>query len=341
MEYVNDEEKPRPTPEEYLAERKRSMRSKSLWAIGIGAALISGHLLLFAFVILGGEPKTVVGWADLFRSIYFLLGLFAMAGGIYGLRESNRLTLEDLVPSREAIEFARKIEFIKPYFSYTLAGSLIAVFITQMVVDAGSRTADDALSLSIQRAGLVKSLMFADGEWWRLLTGAMVHGSVLHIFFNGYALYGFGSLVEYVSNKAHLAIVMLLAILSGAIASTIFMPDTPTVGASGGIMGLIGYLAIYGLRRRRQLMPGFLRAMLTNIAFIAAFGIIGFKIIDNFAHFGGLLVGVAYGFISIPRDLREDPRRVPAAIDILGYVSVAIFVAACIFSILLIKGAIG
>jgi membrane associated rhomboid family serine protease len=340
MEFVKDEEEPRLTPEQYLAERKQSMRAKSLWAVGIGSALVAGHILMFGYAILGGGSPAVVGWADLFRSIYFVLGLFALAGGAFGLREAKRLTLEDLVPTREAIEFARQIEFIKPYFSYAMVGSLAAVFVTQMVVDSGFRGGDDALSFSIQRAGLVKDLMWSNGEWWRLLTGGLVHGGVLHILFNGYALFGFGSLIEYVSNKAHLAIVMLLAILGGALASTFFMPLTPTVGASGGIMGLIGYLAVYGFRRRRQLMPGFLRAMLTNIAFIAAFGIIGFKIIDNFAHLGGLLIGAAYGFLSVPRDLRDDPRKVSSTVEILGYVSIAIFVAGCIFSILLIKGAI-
>jgi membrane associated rhomboid family serine protease len=341
MKFVNDEEEePRLTPEQYLAERKKSMRTKSLWAVGIGSALVAGHLFLFGYVILSEGEQEVVGWADLFRSIYFVLGVFALAGGAFGLREAKWLTLEDLVPTREAIEFARKIEFIKPYFSYVMVGCIVAVFITQMVVDTGYRAGDGVLSLSIQRAGLVKNVMIANGEWWRLLTGGLVHGGLMHIFFNGYALFGFGSLIEYVSNKAHLAIVMLLAILGGALASTFFMPLTPTVGASGGIMGLIGYLAVYGFRRRRQLMPGFLRAMLTNIAFIAAFGIIGFQIIDNFAHMGGLLIGAAYGFLFVPRDLRDDPREVSSAIDILGYVAIAVFVAASIFSILLIKGAI-
>lgn len=342
MEYVNDEqEEPQQTPEEYLAERKKSLRTKSWWAIGAGLFVVAAHLVLFAIVIFGAGEQSIVGWSDLLRSLFFILALMAIAGGIYGLREANRMTLEDLIPSREAIEFASQFEFIKPYFSYFLVGAIAAVYITQMVVDAEVRTAADELPASIARAGLIKPAVVNGGEWWRLLTGATVHGSLIHIFFNGYALLGFGRLIEYFSNRAHLAIVMLLSIIAGSLASTYFMPLTPTVGASGGIMGLIGFLAIYGSRRRRQLMPGFLKAMLTNIAFIAAFGLIAFSIIDNFAHFGGLAVGVIYGLIAVPKDLDRNPREVPQAVTILGYAAIAIFAAACVFSMLLMKGTIG
>jgi membrane associated rhomboid family serine protease len=82
-----------------------------------------------------------------------------------------------------------------------------------------------------------------------------LHGGILHIFFNGQALLGFGGLIEYLSNRAHLLIVFVLAIIGGGLCSLFFMPDGNSVGASGGIMGLIGYLAIYGFRRKRQLPP--------------------------------------------------------------------------------------
>lgn len=339
MEYVKDENEPQLTPEEYLAARKSSMRTKSWWAIGIGVFIVAGHLLLFAIVILSGQSGEMIGFADLFRSIFFVLGLFAIAGGAFGLREARRLTFEDLVPTREAIEFSRQIESIKPWFSYVMVGSIVAVFLTQMVTDPGA--ASDDGPASIMRAGLIKPLVYYNGEWWRLLTGATVHAGALHIFFNGYALYGFGSLIEFISNRAHLANVMLLSVIGGSLASLIFMPDANSVGASGGIMGLIGYLAVYGFRRRRQLMPGFLRAMLTNIAFIAAFGVIAYQIIDNFAHFGGLLIGVGYGYVSVPRDLHENPREVSPAVTVLGYLSLAVFAAIAVFSILLIRGVIG
>lgn len=343
MEYVNDEEQePKQlTPEEYLAERKRSIRVKSWWAIGIGGVVVIAHVLLFAIVIFGAGDRSVIAWGDLLRSLFFVLGLMAIAGGAYGLREARRLSLEDLVPSPEAIEFARGIEGITPYFTYFMLGALAAVYITQMVVDSEVPVGVDQTSTAILRTGLLKPLVIHQGEWWRILTGGVVHGSLIHIGFNGYALYGFGRLVEYFSNRAHLAIVMVLAIVTGNIASTVFLPNSASIGASGGIMGLIGFLAIYGVRRRRQLMPGFLRVMLTNIVFVALFGLIAFSIIDNFAHFGGLLAGTLYGLIVIPRDLHKNPRTVPFLITFLGYVAIGVFAATCVFSMLLMKGTLG
>jgi membrane associated rhomboid family serine protease len=174
------------------------------------------------------------------------------------------------------------------------------------------------------------------GEYWRILTGAALHGGFIHIFFNGQALYGFGGLIEYLSNRAHLAIVFVLAIIGGGLCSLVFMPDGNSVGASGGIMGLIGYLAIYGYRRKRQLPPDFLKSMLINVGFIAAFGLIAYQIVDNFAHIGGFIVGAIYGFLQIPRDLTKNPREAGAVVELLGYAAMIVFVFTCIFSILLL-----
>jgi membrane associated rhomboid family serine protease len=114
------------------------------------------------------------------------------------------------------------------------------------------------------------------------------------------------------------------------------MPETASIGASGGIMGLIGYLAIFGYRRKRQMPPDFLKSMLINIGFIAAFGLVAYQIIDNFAHLGGLIIGAIYGFVQVPGDLLKNPRRTNTLTEILGLIALGIFVATSVFSILLI-----
>jgi membrane associated rhomboid family serine protease len=114
------------------------------------------------------------------------------------------------------------------------------------------------------------------------------------------------------------------------------MPDGSSVGASGGIMGLIGYLAIFGYRRKRQLPPDFLKTMLINIGFIAAFGLIAYQIVDNFGHLGGLLTGAIYGFVQIPSDGRKNPRETSVVAGIFGIIALGVFAAASIFSILLL-----
>lgn len=326
MQYVNDEETPERqiSPEEYLAEQKSAIRKRSYWAIGIGGFLVAAHLAwLVLFSLAGLNPDFSV----LFRSILFILGLFILGGGVWGVRYAKNLKLEDLIPTPEAIEFARQSQLSTPYFTYVLVGLLIAVMLCEFSV---------GIEESRTIAGLEKDNFWARGEYWRLVTAATLHGSILHIFFNGQALLGLGGLVEFLSNRAHLLIVFVLAIVVGSLCSLFFMPFGNSVGASGGIMGLFGYLAVYAFRRKRQLPPDFLKNILINIGFIAAFGLIAYQIIDNFAHLGGFLAGAIYGFVQIPGDLQKNPRETGAVVELVGYAALIIFVFACLFSILLL-----
>jgi len=327
MQYVKDDETPERqiSPEEYLAEQKSAIRKRAFWGIGIGAFVVVAHLAWLAlFSVAGLKPDFTV----LFRSILFILGLFMLGGGVWGLYYARNLKLEDLAASPEAIEFARQSAFSTPYFTYLLVGLIVAVTLCQMTA---------GLDESRDIAGLIKKDFWSRGEYWRLLTYGTLHGGILHIFFNGQALLGFGGLIEYLSNRAHLLVVFVLAIIGGGLCSLFLMPDSiPSLGASGGIMGLIGYLAIYGFRRQRQLPPDFLKNMLINVAFIAAFGLIAYQIIDNFAHIGGFLTGAVYGLVQIPRDLQKNPREVGAVVELLGYAALIVFVLSCLFSALLL-----
>lgn len=320
LQYEKSEEnEPLPTPEEYLEQQKRAIRRRSYWFLAFGI-LITAFLLAAVFA---GFATT----EDLFRNIFFILGLFGLGGGVWGIYYAKKLALKDLIPSPEAIEFIRQGQLTKPYFSYVLVGCIVVVTLFQW------RTGIDE---SAELAGLVKPLVWK-GDLWRLVTYATLHGFFpIHLYFNAQALYGFGSLIESIANRAHLAAVFLLAVIGGGLVSLFFMPDVVSIGASGGIMGLIGYLAIYGYRRRRQLPPDFLKGMLINIGFIAAFGIVAYKIVDNFGHLGGLLTGAIYGFVQIPKDLHKNPRSVGTMAEILGLTALGIFILTCIFSVLLI-----
>lgn len=314
-----DENQPQITPEEYLREQKRAIRKRSSLFIGFGILILAVHFLAVLM--------QAIEFQDLFRSIFFILGLFALVGGLWGIYYAYKLTFQDLIPTPEAIEFARQSNITKPFFTYILVGSIVAVTLVQMAT---------GLDNSIEVAGFVKPDFLEKDEYWRILTGGALHGGILHIYFNGQALYGFGSLIEYLSNRAHLAIVFVAAIIGGGLLSLLFLPEGTSVGASGGIMGLIGYLAIYGYRRKQQLPPDFLKTMLINIGFIAAFGIVAYQIVDNFGHLGGLIVGAIYGFIQIPKDLQKNPRSVGTFTELFGYAALGVFIFTCILSVLLL-----
>lgn len=214
-----------------------------------------------------------------------------------------------------------------PTYTVTLIVGIVAVFLAQLSIGFD----ESALS-----AGFVKPAFLKSHEYWRILTGATTHGSILHVVMNCYAFYSFGQIFEMLSNRAHLAIVFLISAVGGGVLSLAFQPEGISVGASGGIVGLISYLLIYAFRRRRFISTEFRKSLLVNIGFILIFGFVLYQVVDNFGHIGGLITGAVYGVIQIPSSEYVDPREASSATEIIGLAAVGIYIAACCFSILLI-----
>ncbi len=221
-------------------------------------------------------------------------------------------------------------QYTFPYFTIVIIAALAAVYLFQNTT---------GFENSFDLAG-ANNPMIRNGEYWRLVTGSTMHGFFWHLALNCMALYSLGSAIELLSNRAHLAIVFLFAAVSGSVMSALLLPEIKSVGASGGILGLAGYLTIYGYKRRRLLPPGFLRSMLINLAFVAGMGIIGYQIIDNAAHLGGFLAGAIYGLIQIPKDLYQDPRKIDVVTAVMGYATLIAFISFATLTILLLTGKI-
>lgn len=213
----------------------------------------------------------------------------------------------------------------QPKFTLAIIIMTAAVFAVQTYV---------GLEQSFLAAGFDKSRFFA-GEYWRIMTGAMEHGFILHIVMNTYAFYSFGKLFEMLTNGAHAAIVFVFAALGGGLLSAFFMPDGLSVGASGGILGLIGYLLIYAFRRRQFISSQFRKSLLINIGFILIFGLVLYQIVDNWGHIGGILAGAIYGLVQIPSDAYVDPRDAGSVVKALGIAALAVCFAASAYAVYL------
>jgi membrane associated rhomboid family serine protease len=214
-----------------------------------------------------------------------------------------------------------------PIYSYTLIACIVVVSIAQLTTN---------LDQSIDLAGFVKPDFLYKHDYWRIFTGGALHIGIVHLAFNSYALYSFGKLIEFLSNKAHLAIVFLISVVGGGLFSLVTFPEGTSAGASGGIVGFLGYLGVYAFKRRQLLSKDFLKNLLLTIGLNAFLGIFVLNNIDNFAHLGGLIAGAIYGFIQIPSDLQKDPRMVTETSKLIGMVSLGFFIIVSIFSILLI-----
>ena len=230
--------------------------------------------------------------------------------------------LQERAPDQPQVPFSAP-----PIYTYILIGGIAAVALTQFTT---------GLEASILSAGFVKPAFLQGHEYWRILTGAATHGSIPHVLMNCYAFYSFGKIFEILANRAHLAIVFLLSAIGGGFLSLLFVPAGISVGASGGIVGLIGYLVIYAFRRRSFITAEFRRNLLMNIGFILIFGLVLYQSIDNFGHIGGLLTGAVYGLLQIPSNEYVDPRSAGPVVQTAGVAALGIYLATCLFSILLI-----
>ena len=128
------------------------------------------------------------------------------------------------------------------------------------------------------------------GQVWRLITCAFLHGGLIHIFFNMYALKILGPEIEYVYGKIKYLVIYLLSAIAASIFSYIFGPQSVSVGASGAIFGLFGSMLIFGIKHRKQMGKAYMMNILQVIFVNVIIGISSSNI-DNAAHFGGLIVG--------------------------------------------------
>jgi rhomboid family protein len=139
---------------------------------------------------------------------------------------------------------------------------------------------------------------------WRFLTSMFLHGSFLHIFFNGYALFMFGSLLERkVSSRDYLIIFFGAGLLGGILYYATYLlgiiPPIPALGASGAIYGILGAVGVM-LPDLQIFVFFFPMKMKYAIIFFLVLTFIGaFDVssgVADAAHFGGLIFGLAYGW---------------------------------------------
>ena len=142
------------------------------------------------------------------------------------------------------------------------------------------------------------------GEWFRIFTSMFLHAGIIHMVFNSYALYVFGPVVEGIHGPWRFLVFYLTSGAVGNVATQFFYHDSISLGASGAIFGLIGVLFALGLKKD---IPMFLRSftgmsLLPLIAFNILYGFIPGTGINNAAHIGGFLTGMAFGYLTrIPR----------------------------------------
>ena len=195
--------------------------------------------------------------------------------------------------------------------TYILLAINIAVF-GWMVLHGVSPT--DPTTGQLVHYGATNAYLVLSGQWWRLLTATFVHVGLLHIATNMWCLWNLGLLGEPLLGPVGLIAVYLITGVAGNLLSllfNVFQRDGVSVGAgaSGAVFGIAGILIVL-LSNKKLPIPAFERSRLRRsvIQFAVLNLIIGLGAnftsivrIDNKAHIGGFLSGLALGVPLLPR----------------------------------------
>jgi len=166
---------------------------------------------------------------------------------------------------------------------------------------------DDTGGSLVRHGAIYGPAIFVQHQYWRIVTGAFLHGGWLHIGANMFALWQVGSFVEALMGARRMALVYFLSAIVAGFAAAYVNYGDPVVGASGAIFGLFGALVAIGMRLGRR---G--RSLIAQAVPIIALNLFpGFSIpqVANSAHIGGLVAGFFPGllFYRAPRVVSESP----------------------------------
>ena len=172
--------------------------------------------------------------------------------------------------------------------------------------------------------------IFERHQWWRLITAMFLHGGLIHIGFNMIALMQFGPALEELYGSARY---FFLYVFTGAFG---FLVSAWTghfsVGASGGLLGLVGAMLAVTSKRGGAFMREVRSRLITSVVILFAIGFMGSFGIDNAAHLGGFAAGFVIGKIFVDREPMNARERQTASI--LGWLAGAAVLASFVFMIL-------
>lgn len=256
----------------------------------------------------GRNQKNLFEFRNVFNQISRTTPVEVLEPVLLLLRQASAPVKEmDTAPVEESPRSGQNVDFAGQsiYMTYALMAINVIVFICMALDGAGLFAPDGQVHLNW---GSNFAPLTLNGEWWRLFTSMFLHFGILHLAMNMFCLYSAGIYLEPLLGKARFLLVYLCTGVFGALLSLWWHnPPVNSAGASGAIFGLYGvFLALL----TTKLLPMDMRRPLLQscLAFIAYNLFMGLRgNIDNAAHLGGVLSGLAFGYLMY-LGLREEER---------------------------------
>ena len=186
--------------------------------------------------------------------------------------------------------------YAQPTVTYVLIGICVLLYLGARVSDSPVFVDLGTIGSGVTFEGQVIGV--AEGEYWRLVTGAFLHDGILHIAFNMYILYWLGTMLEPMMGHVRFSALYFASLLAGSFGAIAMKPHALTVGASGAVFGLMAAAFIF--QRARGIDPwrsGLGPVILLNLALPFVFTNLNISI---GGHIGGL-IGGAIAALAIER----------------------------------------
>ena len=222
------------------------------------------------------------------------------------------------VSSAEHTDFHKRLEALSPTAIAVpvIVGINIVVFIAMCLSGVGLFTVDGNAVLPW---GSNYGPLTTSGQWWRLATNIFVHFGLLHVALNMFALYSSGRTVERLFGTTRFVVLYLFAGIAASMASLLWNPAINSAGASGAIFGVFGGMLAFVMNKRNEVPQSVMVEHRNSTMIFAAYSLfygMAHTGIDNAAHVGGLLAGLAMGFV-LARPLTSEARAAPQPRNLL------------------------
>ena len=182
------------------------------------------------------------------------------------------------------VDFERRMRRFPPV-TVAIIAALVVIFLI----------GPDPIESPIEAGALLHDQV-VEGEYWRLLSGTVLHASTDHLLGNAVALFILGMICEHAFGARQFVVLYVASALAGSLLS-VLVSDGPSVGASGAIFGLQAAAIVLFHRHRHELLVRDKRIgfVLLAWAILSITGGLVTPYIDNGAHIGGALAGALLG----------------------------------------------
>lgn len=233
----------------------------------------------------------------------------------------------------------RRATITQPVVTYGLIGVFVLIYLLELAL----RNRYQSPGFELVAFGALGNRAGVE-DWWRFFSYGAIHDntSIFHILFNCLFLFWIGRMVEQLYGRLVLLGTFMLTSVLGAlfwIAASAVVPSLSpaglTLGASGGLSGLVGLLLVMGRVQGRDVPAGVATSVRTYAIIVIALNVVFAFLFsggaNNFVHIGGVIAGVLLGLVLPPlrriggRDLATWEQG--ALYGVLGLTAVALIVA--------------